>query len=113
MPLRVLLVDDSEVFRETARLVVELTDGFEVVAEVGTGEEGAALAAQADVVVLDHHLPGIDGIETLARIREVAPRARVLLCSSDPSVVVRAEAAGVAFISKDDFGAEALLELAG
>jgi DNA-binding NarL/FixJ family response regulator len=111
--VRVLLVDDSEVFRETARLVVESTDGFTVVAEASTGEEGAELATQADLVVLDHHLPGIDGIETLARIREVAPAVQVLLCSSDSAVVSRAEAAGVTFVPKDEFGPDVLLRLAG
>lgn len=111
--LRVLLVDDSEVFRQTARLVVESTDGFTVAAEARTGEEGAELATRADLVVLDHHLPGMDGIETLARIRELAPAVQVLLCSSDSAVGRRAEAAGVAFVRKDEFGPDVLLRLAG
>jgi hypothetical protein len=40
MPVRVLIVDDQEPFRLAARMVVELTDGFEVVGEAETGEDG-------------------------------------------------------------------------
>ncbi len=40
MPVRVLIVDDQEPFRLAARMVVELTDGFEVVGEAETGRPG-------------------------------------------------------------------------
>lgn len=46
--VRVMIVDDQKPFREAAQLVVELTDGFEVVGEAETGEGSVGLAGQLD-----------------------------------------------------------------
>src|SRR5688572_2776699 len=55
MPTRVLIVDDQAPFREAARTVVELTDGFEVVGESETGEDSVRAAAELrpDLVLMD------------------------------------------------------------
>ena len=70
MPVRVLIVDDQEPFRLAARMVVELTDGFEVVGEAETGEDSVAMTADLspDLVLMDVNLPGIDGLEATRRI---------------------------------------------
>ena len=80
MPVRVLIVDDQEPFRLAARMVVELTDGFEVVGEAETGEDGVAMTAELDpeLVLMDVNLPGIDGLEATRRI----------LASEDPPIVL-------------------------
>ena len=72
MTVRVLIVDDQEPFRLAARMVVELTDGFEVVGEAETGEDSVAMAQdlQPDLVLMDLQLPGIDGTETMRRLRQ-------------------------------------------
>ena len=44
MPVRVLIVDDQEPFRMAARMVVDVTDGFEVVGEAETGEDSVSMA---------------------------------------------------------------------
>ena len=63
MTVRVLIVDDQEPFRLAARMVVELTDGFEVVGEAETGEDSVTMAADLhpDLVLMDVNLPRLDG----------------------------------------------------
>ncbi|MGH2766519.1 MAG: response regulator transcription factor, partial [Actinomycetota bacterium] len=70
MTVRVLIVDDQEPFRQAARAVVELTDGFEVAGEAETGEAAvdAARGLGPDLVLMDVNLPGIDGLEATRRI---------------------------------------------
>jgi DNA-binding NarL/FixJ family response regulator len=84
-PALVLTVDDAEPFRRAARAVAEATEGFAAAAEVGTGEEGVAAAAELrpDVVLVDVHLPGIDGVETSRRISALLPDALIVLVSGD------------------------------
>ena len=63
MSVRVLIVDDQEPFRMAARMVVDATDGFDVVGEAETGEDSVTMAAdlQPDLVLMDVNLPGING----------------------------------------------------
>ena len=75
MTVRVLLVDDQPPFLDAARAVIETLDEFEVIGEAATGEE-ALLATEdfkPDLVVMDIHLPGINGLEAT---RQSAPLVR-------------------------------------
>jgi DNA-binding NarL/FixJ family response regulator len=82
-PTRVMLVDDHASFRASARWVLE-TEGCEIVAEATSGESALAqlAAANAELVLLDVGLPGIDGFEVAAAIRARSPHTRVVLTSS-------------------------------
>ena len=60
--VRVLIVDDQLPFREAARMVVEMTDGFEVVGVAGDGESAVELcrSLDPDLVLMDVQMPGIE-----------------------------------------------------
>jgi CheY-like chemotaxis protein len=96
-PVRVLVVDDSEVFRHVVCDVVAATPGFEVIADAASGREALALVGSmaAQLVMLDVHMPELDGIETARRIRRQYPDVVVLLLTAtkreqlaDPSLTI-------------------------
>ena len=84
-PVRVLAVDDQEIFRRTARTLIAATPGFEQVGEAACGAEALELAADLhpDFVLVDVRMPGMDGVETARRLAEREPGALVVLTSVD------------------------------
>jgi CheY-like chemotaxis protein len=106
----VLIVDDYAPFRDSARGLLE-GGGFDVVGEAEDGAEALRVAQEVrpDVVLLDVHLPDIDGFEVAARLRDLDPAAEVVLTSSrDDYAPLVADSAARAFIRKDALSAEAL-----
>lgn len=112
----VMIVDDQAPFRMAARMVVQLTDGFDVVGEAETGEESVVMAAQLqpDLVLMDFNLPGIDGMEATRRIRASGPKAPVVVMLStyeaDEYGARAVEAGAAAFIPKSEFDPDRLVE---
>ena len=114
----VLIVDDSELFRRTARDVIAATPGFVVVGDATSGEEALETMKGLDpgLVLLDVTMGGIDGIETARRITSVYPRPTVVLISVKepaqlPSTV--AECGAVALVDKRDLSPALLSDLWG
>jgi len=113
MTVRVLIVDDQEPFRAVARMVVELTDGFEVAGEAATGEDSVVSARilKPDLVLMDVNLPGISGLEATERIlAEPAPPVVLVLSTYEPAEYAprAAEVGAAAYIPKSVFDPGAL-----
>ncbi len=92
MSRRVLIVDDEKNIRRTFKMVLE-SEGFDVsVAE--TGEEALEIfqKEKPDAVVLDVKLPGIDGIETLRRIRKQEAELPVIMISGHGTIATAVDA---------------------
>lgn len=113
--VRVLIVDDQEPFRLAARMVVEATDGFEVVGESETGEDSVTKASELgpDLVLMDVNLPGINGLEATRQILAGSQTVVVLLLSTyeeDEYAPRAAECGASAYIPKSVFGPDRLEE---
>jgi len=82
--IRVFLVDDHPVVRAGLRAVLEADNEIEVVGEAGTGEDAIAKIppSQANIVLMDVKLPGIDGVETVKELLKVKPNLVVLILTS-------------------------------
>jgi DNA-binding NarL/FixJ family response regulator len=110
-PIRLILVDDHVVLRAGLANVLSFEPGMVVVAQ---GDDGAAAIElwrkhQPDVMLLDLCMPGIDGVETLQRLRREFPTARVLILTSSeaPEEVRHAMAAGASgYVTKTVHPAE-------
>jgi DNA-binding NarL/FixJ family response regulator len=105
-PIRLLLVEDNEVFREALELLLALRSDIEVVASVSDGSAAAeaARAHQPDVVLMDYRLPGIDGVQATRAVREAAPDVAVVCLTASANlreVDALFEAGVVACLSKD------------
>jgi DNA-binding NarL/FixJ family response regulator len=114
MGVKVLIVDDQEPFRMAARMVVEATEGFDVVGEAETGEDSVTMASDLspDLVLMDVNLPGINGLDATRQILAVdAARTIVLLLSTyeeEEYAPRAAECGAAAYIPKSAFGPDRL-----
>jgi DNA-binding NarL/FixJ family response regulator len=113
--VRVLIVDDQEPFRVAARMVVEATEGFEVVGEAETGEQSIEMARdlQPDLVLMDVNLPGINGLEATRKILQSSTGQVILLLSTyeeEEYAPRAAESGAAAYIPKSSFGPDRLAD---
>ncbi|MEU1086903.1 response regulator transcription factor [Streptomyces sp. NPDC005892] len=104
--VRVLLAEDQGMMRGALALLLGMEPDFDVVAQVGSGDEivPAALASRPDVALLDIELPVRSGLDAAADLREQVPECRVLILTTfgRPGYLRRAMEAGVAgFLVKD------------
>jgi DNA-binding NarL/FixJ family response regulator len=110
----VLVVDDQQPFRDAARMVLALSNGFELIGEAETGKESVELASmlRPDLVLMDINLPDFDGFEATRRIRENAQRPPIVVMLSTYEAVDYAQraidAGAAAFLSKSLFTPEEL-----
>jgi len=80
-PIRLLVVDDHNLFRRGLIALLGQHAQLQVVGEAGDAAEALRRAAelQPDVVLLDNHLPGARGVDALPGLHEVAPRSRIMM----------------------------------
>jgi len=109
-----LLIDDHPMLRNGLKQLIALDERLEVVAEAGNGIEGVALAQQhdPDLILLDLNMPGLNGLDTLSRLREISLSGRVVVfsVSDDEEDVVTALKRGADGYLLKDMEPEALLK---
>ncbi|WP_071191260.1 response regulator transcription factor [Trichormus sp. NMC-1] len=97
-PIKILLVEDDELFRLGLRVRLQQETGLEIIAEAEDGETAIELVNQhsLDIVLLDVGLPGIGGIEACYEIKQKYPNLPVLILTShaEKSLIARLIAAG-------------------
>jgi CheY-like chemotaxis protein len=112
--VRVLVVDDQEPFRQAMATVVQETDGFVVVGAAASGEESLTATAELrpDLVLMDVHLPGIDGVEASRRLtRGTGGPVVVLLSTYDADQFDLSESGAATYVAKATFGPDRLTEI--
>jgi DNA-binding NarL/FixJ family response regulator len=105
----VLIVDDQHPFRDVARTVIGMTDGFVVAGEAASGEEAVEIAGaqHPDLVLMDINLPGINGIEACRRIKAEHRETAVILLSTYSESDLPSDArdcGAIEYVHKEDFG---------
>jgi NarL family two-component system response regulator LiaR len=104
--IRLLVVDDQTVVREGLAAILTNYPDIEVIGQAADGNQALEIIKQAkpNVVLLDLVMPGLDGLATIPKIREIAPSARILVVTSfaDSDRVYQAIKAGaLGYILKD------------
>jgi two-component system nitrate/nitrite response regulator NarL len=85
METRVLIVDDDDRLRDVLSLYIDYEDGLQVAGTAADAAEATHLAAtlRPDAIVLDYHMPGVDGIAAIPALRDAAPDVRIVMFSAD------------------------------
>src|SRR5438874_4101492 len=103
--IRILLADDHPIVREGLRAVLETQTDFQVVAEAARGDEALrlALALLPDILLLDLEMPILDGVETIRRLRQQQPAARIIVFTAfdnDERIIHAVQAGANGYLSK-------------
>lgn len=104
--VRVLLVEDSEVYRDSLLFLLSRDERLEVVGAAPDGASAIRACAEhdPDVVVLDYRLPDMDGLDVAAGIRDLRPSAAIVFLSASAGEAEydAAQRTGAALVRKDD-----------
>lgn len=117
MKVRVLLVDDHQMFRDALRTLLERVPDLEVVGETGDGADALRLATLTapDIVCMDIGMPGMNGVEATRRLMAANPALKVIALSTfaERLYVLDMLAAGAAaYVTKAEASAELLRAIA-
>ncbi|MDT7525998.1 MULTISPECIES: two-component system response regulator NarL [Idiomarinaceae] len=113
-PASIMLVDDHPLLRKGLKQLISLEDGLEVVAECSSGAEALELAEEIDpdLIILDLNMQGMDGLETLKRMRDNGVTSRIVMLTvsdADEDVVTAITNGADGYLLKD-MDPELLLE---
>jgi DNA-binding NarL/FixJ family response regulator len=105
-PVRIVLVEDNDVFRDALELLLGMRSDVQVVASVGDGAAAvsAAIEHRPDVVLMDYRLPGMDGIQATAQLVAALPDTAVVALTASADTAERdalVQAGAVACLNKD------------
>ncbi|MBB4687858.1 response regulator [Amycolatopsis jiangsuensis] len=106
MSVSVVVVDDQAVVREALAVMLDLAEDITVPATATNGEEAVAAVAEhtPDVVLMDLHMPVLDGVAATARIAELAPGTQVVVLTTfddDESILAALQAGAVGYLTKE------------
>jgi DNA-binding NarL/FixJ family response regulator len=104
--VRIVLVEDNEVFRDALELLLGLRSDVEVVASVADGTDALPAVREhaPDVVLMDYRMPGLDGVQATARVRREHPKVAVVCLTAsrnEPELEALLEAGATTCLSKD------------
>ena len=104
--IRVMVVDDHELVRQGVAGYLQTYEDISVVAQAEKGEEAICLAREhvPDVVLMDLVLPGMDGVETTRKLRQVSPHSQVIVLTSyfkDEYIFPVLKAGAISYLLKD------------
>ncbi len=106
-PVSVIIVDDQPPFRDAARAVLSRIDGFQLVAEVESGEAAVTASAELrpDLVLMDINMGALNGIDATRMITEAQPETKVILVSTytlDELPPGARTSGAMAYVNKDE-----------
>jgi DNA-binding NarL/FixJ family response regulator len=104
--LRVVVADDQASVREGLVVLLDLLPDFEVVGSAADGEEAIAIVSKTrpDAILLDLHMPVLDGIETTRRLSDEHPHVAVVVLTTfadDSSILAALSAGARSYLTKD------------
>jgi two-component system nitrate/nitrite response regulator NarL len=116
--VRVLIVDDHDLFVDALRALLETEQGIDVVATAPNGLEAVerVVELEPEVVLMDVSMPVLDGFEATRAIRKRAPSTRVLFVTgsnAEEDLERAREVGATGYISKDKIAAELVAAIRG
>jgi DNA-binding NarL/FixJ family response regulator len=104
--LRIVVADDQRAVREALATVLDAEPGLEVVGLAADGDEAVELAHRfsPDVVLMDLHMPNVDGATATRRLATELPEVKVVVLTTfadDASILAALEAGALGFLTKD------------
>ena len=114
LSVRILVVNDSEQFRQLVSVILAMRPDLQVVGEASDGSEAVRKADELkpDLIILDIDLPNVNGIEAARQIRRCAPQSKIILLSPESAAEFVQEALSFGawgYILKMNIGTELLV----
>lgn len=102
----IMLVDDHPLLRKGLQQLIELSDDLELVAQAGSGAEAIKLGEELDpdLILLDLNMQGMDGLETLEKLRAVGVTSRIVMLTvsdADEDVIAAISRGADGYLLKD------------
>ena len=112
----VMIVDDQPPFRAAARAVIDRVPGFELVAEVASGEEAVEISSTVEphLILMDINMGAVDGIEATRLITTDHPGVKVILVSTyglDDLPSGARTSGAIAYVNKDELSPRVIRRL--